>query len=233
MKRILSIIVLAGIVGALVSGCNKNTDLKLYTNDPAIYFYQGTNSVSMDSSSFNFVLLPVNQTVDTVYVSLRIMGFPADKDRVVNVRVNDSTTAQQGVQFKVGPAVVHAGNYVDSFPVYVYRTADMADSTFNVYLNVDTSADFKLGYQEYLWYVLSITDRVVPPNWSYTFSSTFGAYSNVKFRFMVSVLQVTTFSGLLPSQAAAMATKCKLALAEYETANGPLMDENGQRVVFP
>ena len=128
---------------------------------------------------------------------------------------------------------MHAGSYLDSLPVYLYRTADMTDSTFIMYAVLQPSADFKQGYENHLTYKVRITDRVVPPVWSYTMSSTFGAFSNVKFRFMVSVLQVTTFSGLLPSQAAAMATKCKLALAEYEVANGQLIDENGQRVVFP
>lgn len=217
----------------MIIGCNKNTDLDLYENDPAISFYSGFSATASDTAQYNFVLEPVTRTIDTIYIPIRIQGFAADKDRVVNVAAADSSTAKAGVHYKFGPAIVHAGSYLDSIPVYLYRTADMVDSTFIVYAVLQSSDDFKQGYENHLTYKIRITDRVVPPVWSYTMSSTFGAFSNVKFRFMVSVLQVTTFSGLLPSQAAAMATRCKLALAEYEAANGNLIDENGQRVVFP
>jgi hypothetical protein len=233
MKQINILLALAAGLGISVAGCNKNTDLALYENDPAISFYTNVGVNAVDTAAYNFVLLPVNEKTDTVYLPIRVQGFAATKDRQVNITVRDSSTARAGIHYKIGTAILHAGRYMDSIPVYLYRKAGMTDTTFKMYLDLQPSADLKLGYGNHLAYKLTVTDRVVPPTWSYTFSSTFGAFSNVKFRFMVSTLQVTSFSGLLPSQAAAMATKCKLALAEYEAANGPLIDENGQRVVFP
>lgn len=231
MKPIFLILLLAG-TGALLPGCRKD-DLYMYNSQPAIYFYSGVSANAVDSAAYNFILLPVTQTADTVYLPVRVQGFSAATDRKIEYTIADTSTAKAGTHFTMGPAVLHANRYADSIPVYVKRTADMANATFNLVVQLKPSAELGQGYANHLAYKLTITDRVVPPTWTYTLSSTFGAFSNVKFRFMVSVLQVTSFSGLLPSAAAAMATKCKLALAEYEAANGPLIDENGVRVVFP
>lgn len=232
MKQLSRFIYLLLIAGTVVTGCRKD-EFDMYKSSPAIYFYSGVSTTATDSAAYNFILLPATQTADTVYLPVRVQGFSAAVDRVINYAVADSSTAKEGTHFKIGPAVMHAGRYMDSIPVYLQRTKNMADSTLRIYIQLEASADFAVGYGNHLAYKLTVTDRVVPPTWSYTLSSTFGAFSNVKFRFMVSVLQVTSFSGLLPSQAAAMATKCKLALAEYEAANGPMLDENGVRVVFP
>ncbi|MDR6339591.1 hypothetical protein HNQ91_002642 [Filimonas zeae] len=231
MKPVFYAIIAAGL-GMLLPGCKKD-DFYMYSSQPAIYFYSGVGVNMPDSAAYNFILLPVTQTADTVYLPVRVQGFSNTADRTISYTVADSSTAVAGTHYTIGKAVLHAGRYVDSIPVYLKRTADMANNTLKLYVQLKPSADLEQGYSNHLVYKLTVTDRVVPPSWTYTLSSTFGAYSHVKFRFIVSVLQVTSFTGLLPSQAAAMATKCKLALVEYEAANGPLIDENGARVVFP
>lgn len=232
MKQLSRFICILLMAGSIVTGCRKDA-LEMYSSEPAIYFYSGVSATATDSAAYNFILLPVTQTADTVYLPVRVQGFSAAKDRTISYTIADSSTAKEGTHFKMGPAIMRAGRYVDSIPVYLQRTKNMADSTLRLYISLKASADFSLGYTNHLIYKLTVTDRVVPPTWNYTLSSTFGAYSNVKFRFIVSVLQITSFTGLLPSQTAAMATKCKLALAEYEAINGPMLDENGVRVVFP
>lgn len=225
---------LSGFGALWIAGCKENAGMYMYEDDaPAVYFYAGTSTYSADSLVHNFVLTPVEQDMDTVYVPLRILGFAADRDRAVNISVADSSTAISGVHYDLGPAVIPAGKYSDSIPVYVYRTAEMQEQRLRLYLRIEPSEDLTTGYDRYLSYKVVVTDQVLPPTWSYTYSSTFGNYSNVKFRFMVSVLQVTSFTGLYPSEIAGMASRVKAALAVYEAENGPLYDENGVRVTFP
>lgn len=232
MKATKPILYTALVAMTALFACQKS-ELLSYTNEPGVYFYQGPNITSIDSVGYNFILLPINEAVDTVYLPLRIMGDPASTDREVAIQVVDSSTAKEGVHFTFGAKIVHAGKFTDSIPLYLKRTSEMTTSILKLFLQIVPSKDFQPGYATYQDFKITITDQLIPPTWSFTMSSTFGTYSTVKFRFMVSVLQRVSFTGLFPSELASMASQVKLALAEYENTNGPLLDENGIRVVFP
>lgn len=215
-----------------VASCKENDDLSMYENDPKVYFWGGVNTVTADSIGYNFILLPTSQTKDTIYLPLRIMGDVADYDREVELEIVDSSSAKEHIVFEIGPKKVRANSFTDSIPVYINRTPDMTTKILKLYVNLLPSKDFKVGYDQYKDFKVSITDQLVPPTWSFTFAAVFGQFSMVKFRFMVATLQRVTFPNL-PSELAAMGSKCKVALAAYEAANGPLYDENGLQVVFP
>ncbi|RFS20684.1 DUF4843 domain-containing protein [Chitinophaga silvatica] len=215
------------------SSCKQDKDLLMYQNDPGIYFYSRTNSRPGDSIIYNFILAPLEQIKDTVYLPLRIMGDPATYDRAVQLLVADSSTAKEGVDFTFGPKIVRAGHFTDSIQVYVLRKSEMQTQVKRLYVVIQQSKDFKPGYDDFRKFTVAITDQVLPPTWTYSLNVTFGAFSMVKFRFMVTTLKRTNYAGILPSEMAAMASKCKVALAEYEETNGPLLDENGIRIVFP
>lgn len=217
----------------LITGCKENDDLMMYENDPGVYFPLGISGVTIDSIGYNFILKPIDQTKDTIYIPVRIMGDVAEVDRLVELQVVDTSTAKEGTDFTFGPKIVRAGHFTDSIPLYVTRTAPLTSKILKLYLNIAPSKDFKVGYTGLTDFKISITDQLVPPVWSYTMNVTFGAFSTVKFRFMVSTLQRVSFSGIFPSELAAMGSKCKVALSQYEAANGPLLDESGLRVVFP
>lgn len=218
---------------AALVGCKRSNDLLMYENDPGVYFYAGTNTATLDTIGANFILLPAEQLRDTVYLPLRIMGDTANRDREVGLAVVDSSTAKEGVDFQFGPKIVHAGKFSDSIELYVLRTAEQKTIMKTLYLRIVQSRDFKPGYYAYQDFKVSVTDQLVPPTWGSTMTTLFGTYSLVKFRFMVSTLQRITFTGLAYSELTAMASMCKLTLAGYELANGPLLDENGLRVFFP
>ena len=215
------------------SSCKENDDQLMYQNDPGIYFYSRNHPFPNDSIVYNFILTPLEQMKDTVYLPLRIMGDAAAYDRQVNLRVEDSSTAKEGVDFSFGPMVVKAGKYTDSVEVYVVRNGELQEEVKHLYITVQQSKDFKPGYSDFQKFTVAITDQLLPPTWTYTLNVTFGAFSMTKFRFMVTTLKRTDFSGILPSEMAAMGSKCKVALADYEETNGPLLDENGIRIVFP
>lgn len=219
----------------VTTGCRSNNDLLMYSNDPGVYFYAGTNTTSGDTLGYNFILKPDSVKRDTIYLPLRIMGDTANRDRVVEIAVADSSTAKEGIDFEFGSKIVRAGRYSDSIALYVLRNEDLKTMIKKLYLRIVPSKDFKPGYYAFQDFRVSVTDQVVPPNWTSTYIRLFGAFSMVKFRFMVETLQRVSFSlsELTQSQLAAMSTQCKLALAEYEKIHGPLLDENGLRVVFP
>ncbi len=73
-----------------------------------------------------------------------------------------------------------------------------------------------------------------PPNWESVWLGLFGEYSEVKFKFLIKVTGKTSWNSFpLPQDQRFLVQTAKLALLEYEAANGPLYDENNNIVFFP
>ncbi|MFA4980673.1 MAG: hypothetical protein WC589_24400, partial [Sphingobacterium sp.] len=63
----------------------------------------------------------------------------------------------------------------------------------------------------------------------------FGDYSNTKILFLTQLLDYTNWNqgGLFPQDSNRMLAQARLGIYEYERANGPMFDENGNRVIIP
>ena len=178
------------------------------------------------------------------------MGTAKGKDRVVTVRaIADSSTAVAGQHYEFLPSGIKAGEYTGTILLLVKRTTDMKTDNKRLLLEVVESADFKPGIPNTatvnpraggaLKYLVKINDFLtMPSNWNSAPVYYFGTYSQVKYAF---VINVTGRSEFLTSGTDAVSTSqflyykliCKDALATYEAANGPMMDENGIRITFP
>lgn len=224
---------------AIVSliGCSQD-DLLLYKEDARIYFERG------QIVDYTFSISSADVVTDTIYIPLRIMGSAADKDRTFNVIVDDSSTAKKGYHFEFGPQVIAANSYDVSLPVYVYRKPGLKDSIVNAYLTIGESADFKPGYSDKaytsdslnkLHYRISINDQLLKPsNWDTRWASYFGTYSRTKHLFIIQTYGGPGWTSVsYPQDINFLVQSVKFALYNYELANGPLIDENGERVVFP
>jgi hypothetical protein len=232
-------------IAALVTSCTKDERL-MYEQDPRVYFlkYPRISQTNPDSVLYTFGIKPASQQTDTVYVSLRIMGSPENRDREVNLMALDSSTAKPGYHYNFGPLIIPANEFGATIPVYLFKQPGLKDSIVTLYLTIGESKDFKPGYTDKansfqafdrLLYKISITDQLVKPsNWDGTLASAFGTYSKVKYQFMiVSTGKVDWRTGVFPADLNFLAAKVKAALLEHEQSNGPLIDEAGNRVVFP
>jgi hypothetical protein len=230
MKNIYRLIATA-ILYLLVSACGKEERL-MYKEAPAIYFSR--NVVMPDSVNYTFVVKPDSVLKDTVYLNIQISGLASDKDRTFNLVIADSSTAVKGKHFDIGPTVIKAGQYAIKFPVYLFRTPDMKDKVFSIYFSMGSSADFAAGFSNSLKYQVRVTDKLLKPaDWSDFF---YGPYSLTKHQFMVSRLGTTAITmgtGAQFSEIMSILQKMRVELVKYESANGPLVDENGNKVTFP
>lgn len=229
----------------LLVSCAKD-ELIPYQQDPRVYFSKviRSSSSNADSINYTFGVRPFELQVDTVILQLNIMGLATDTDREINLIAEDSSTAKKGYHYNFGPLVMPAGKYTTEIPVIVYKRAGLKDSTVFLYLTIGESKDFKPGFtdkpsvtsvRDRLHYKISITDQLIKPsNWETSLVNTFGAYSKVKYQFMINntgkMIWDTT---IFPSEQNFLVQACKEALYRYEQQNGPLLDENGNRVVFP
>lgn len=79
-------------------------------------------------------------------------------------------------------------NYAD-LPVLVMRDASLKEKTVNLKIRLAESADFKVGYADKSWTMITISDMLVKPTlWTnYSIQYFLGAYGPVKHQFMIDV----------------------------------------------
>lgn len=228
MKRIFKYGMLAlGFTLAFVS-CAKDEEL-LFDEEAGVYVeYQ-------DSLEYSFATSPNTVQIDSVLVRYRIVGKASDKDRVVSLVPNAGASAKPGYHYKIGKSVIKAGAFRADVPIYLYRKPGLLDSTVAVTLTVAENSDFKQGYQKKLSYKFTLTDILKKPsNWETTWQTFFGAYSVVKFKFLLEATGRRVWTGpVFPQDSRFMSQKAKNALLEYNQTYGPLIDENKQEVFFP
>ncbi|WP_166664790.1 DUF4843 domain-containing protein [Pedobacter metabolipauper] len=229
MKLIIKKGLLMLAAGLLFASCTKDKDL-LFNEPTAIYVV-----ALPDSVDFSFATTPTSVISDTLFMTYRIIGNAAPQDRTINLVARDGATAKAGYHYKLGPAVVKAGEFAAEVPVYVYRKAGLKDSTVQVIFDIKENADFKTGFPTRLRYKLTLTDILQKPsNWETTWKTYFGEYSEVKFRFLLSVTGRTVWTGAVyPGDSRFLAGRARNALLEYNQTYGALIDENGVEVSFP
>ncbi|UYQ95485.1 DUF4843 domain-containing protein [Chitinophaga horti] len=231
-----------------VSACNKDVDS--YSNDPRVYFFERTNSaipVKVSGKSFTFVLMPATVTEDTLLVAAKIMGAAAKTDRSFAAAADTGSTATPTTDYKILPGVIKADSLTGYLPVVLYRREELKTVIKKLNLKIVDGGDFKAGATEEIRMQLLWNDNLIKPaNWDTRpgLVTYFGAYSTVKYRFIIDVLGRSEFPlqtsnvftpGML-TNAAMMDLKdqVRVALQAYNASHTPaLTDENGQLVILP
>ncbi|MHA4893564.1 DUF4843 domain-containing protein [Pedobacter sp. PWIIR3] len=242
-----------GLLGLMMTigftSCKK--DLEAYTDAPQVYFFERANDLlatRITNKSFSFLSLPSTVLKDTIKIKVKTMGFPKDYDRVVRGKFKaEGSTAVEGQNFDFVDGVVKANQVEGILPVVLYRTADIKSKTVQLNLSIAETKDFKPGVVEDNAFSIIWSDNLVKPsNWDLGLSFFFGAYSTTKYRYIIDVLGITSFTlqasarvPLKPGEySSAMMTDFKIrmkeALAAYNSSHTtPLTDENGVLVTFP
>ncbi|RPD39620.1 DUF4843 domain-containing protein [Chitinophaga barathri] len=224
-----------------LAACSQDERL-VYQEDPRVYFSKF--STNPDSTDYSFAVKDASLLQDTVWLTMRVMGSAAVKDREIRLRVSDTSKAREGYHFNFGPLVMPANAFEARLPVILYRKPGLRDSVLTIDLAVEESKDFKPGYNDRpttsspidrLHYKISVTDQLLKPaRWDVSLAASFGTYSQVKFRFMILETGKTNWNEtIFPGDMQFLIQTVKYALYKYEETNGPLLDENGVRVVFP
>ena len=228
--------------------CKK--DINKYKNDPGVYFYelQPNTTILNTSQSYSFATKATSLTKDTIFVNVKIMGLASVNDRTFSAEViKDGTTAIEGTNYKLLNGVIKANQITGKLPVVVYRTAELKNTTLKLNIRIANSSDFKAGVSENNYFSLSWNDTLIKPaNWDAFFSLAqyFGAYSTVKYQFIIDVLKRADFPlqigreyipGTLTNQQMLEYLRLlKAALLNYNnTHTNPLTDEFGTVITFP
>lgn len=218
------------LVTGLSAGACKQDPLMLYDEPASIYLY-----TVPDSMEYSFATRPDQLTTDTVQLQYRIIGSASDQDRPLKLVAAAESTAKQGYHFTLGEAVVKANEFATVVPVYLHRKPGLKDSIVQLILELESNEHFGLGFNDKLRYKLTFTDILRKPNnWDSVWAAYFGTYSEVKFRFLISVTGKSNWESFpFPQDSRYLAQRARNALLEYIQQNGPLIDEFGAEVFFP
>lgn len=231
-KKVLFKIVQFFAAVAIFSSCSKDK-IEKYGSGPYINLLR----LDADTISVSFDLMPKDDSLFSF--PLNVMGYAESFDRVVKVETDRGSTAEAGVHFEVLPCTVKAGSVLDTLRCMVHKTSDVTETNFK-YISLELVSNE--------WFQPGIANRVViqltaglPNGWSTNglealyAEYAYGAYSKTKFRFIMNALGTSAIVKLASDYNTWTALKLFLnaKLEEYERDNGPLMDENNNRVTFP
>lgn len=233
-----ALLLLPAAMTLTLMGCSTDEDF-FYQDEPRVRLVgEEIWAVGTDSVTFSFVAYGMEVTEKTINVDAQVMGNVADHDRTVAIEVDPQRTTASAAQYSAPTSVViPAGQSKGTFPVVLRRDASLQSKAVTLYLKVVANSDFKPGVNEENHIRLIWNDILSRPNnWS-DLEPFFGAYSNVKYRFMLTNSGgVGEFSTETMSWAQLMSYKIRFqnALNDYNAAHpgNPLTDENGNLVTF-
>lgn len=211
------------------------------------YTYQQLHTTAVRSYSFAFQSTEKNR--DTMFIPLRLTGRLSDQPRTVLLKTAAGTTATAGVDFELKEVTIPPGVSLFNYPLILINSVGMASNVYKIVLEPAETKDFTLGTlgqtpaintslgteENFRYLKIEVSNMFTRPAYWDLLEENFGAFSAVKYKFMVKVLGITDFSydaiGLNGSLN--YPVTLRNALAAYEAANGPLLDETGQRISFP
>lgn len=232
----------------LLAACSKEQKAASFNAQPSVYLIYSTNTsaAGTDSVSYSFVEKSNTMQTDTLWLPVRIAGSTTGYDRSISmVALSDSSTALPGVHYRLLDYHMPKDAFATRLGVVLLRDSSLRNKEVVLTLRLQPSADFPIMMKEGLmadggYYSINkiriiFSDRLIKPsNWDTYLVIFFGKYSDVKHRFIAATLGISSFPNTLGYPVLQYyQTKVRNALIAYNTANGPLFDENGQPLVFP
>lgn len=242
MKHIYKLCLLLVLLFCL-SNCTKDERLMYNEEETGLSFYK-RGGTDVDSVDYSFALEPQDVKTDTIFLRFRIMGTTKSYDREIKLNVLDGSTAKAGYHYKIEKLFIPANAYDAEVPLILFRRLGLKDSLVTAQLEIMETVDFKKGYDDITQgsklsrqtYKFSLTDKLAKPSlWDSFWKDLYGEYSNTKLLFLTSATGYRTWNTpvYLPQDQNQMVQSARLSLYEYEKANGPLIDENGNHVTLP
>jgi hypothetical protein len=187
----------------LLCSCEKEGLLQYSAND-AVNFV--TKSVT-----YSFLTNPGDEYIQEMEVA--IIGDTVSYDRYFNaVAVKDASTTAPDNLYEILGGVIKAGEFKGKLSVKLKKSPELANSTVNLKIRLVDSDDFKAGNVEAREAVISWTDQVVVPSWTYyriffTAQASPAAYRAIVVSTGLTVFAAADYSRLGTAGATALGTK--------------------------
>ena len=224
---------------AMLSACEN--DKFYYQDEPRVRLVGDEHlTLGADSLELSFTTYAADEV--QVKVDACIMGSVANHDRTVSIEIDEARTTASPTLYSVPPTVtVPAGENKGTFFVTLRNASELQSRAVALYIKTSVSDDFAVGVNEENHLLMRWSDIIVRPLYWADIEEHFGAYSNVKYRFMLDCLVAKGFAATLNPAAGlnwADLHNYNIVFAnmlkDYNAAHpgAPLTDENGALVTF-
>lgn len=202
MKKIHIDILLWSAVGLLLLFTSCEKDPSVYENEKCYlrFVYANAGDSTLGRS---FAYGAEEQTEDTVWLKVSIMGFTSDRDRPfmlkqVKTGGQDAVAGTHYVDFNDARLAaeyyyVPKGETEREVPVVLKRDASLKTNDYTLRVTIEANEYFALGSKEYLYKTVTLADRLVKPdNWDRYVKSLYGqtilgTWGENKHKFIVRV----------------------------------------------
>ncbi|WP_443937766.1 DUF4843 domain-containing protein [Pedobacter sp. MW01-1-1] len=239
----------------LFASCKKSEELRFDRDFSALNIWLGTNPQKADSLVYNYAFKSLND-YDTVKFTVRLTGKPSATDREFQLKAigGDTLRIKKDVNYVFPKYILPANAYTAVFPILIKRSTDFKTTPAKIIFGVKEDSNFKKGIAERSDLTIILKDQFAKPaNWDvdplpyFKLSTFFGAYSDVKFQFITTVIGrapifkvrysgvVTSTDEIYYTQAQYFQNRCKIELVNYNLAHptAPLKSEIGETITFP
>lgn len=167
-----------------------------FYNDEARVRIVGPEEWTLETDSLIFSFANYSSAVeDTTFdITVYVMGETSEVDRVASFGIDESLTSADATLFEFPASVtVPAGSFEASLPVTIKRGEVLKENSVTLYVQVLESTDFKVGVDSDDHLLIRWSDILTKPtNWE-DLEEFFGAYSQVKYQFIIDTLNIATF----------------------------------------
>ncbi len=226
-----------------------------------IMYYEGPDAISIyigrydsDSVIYSFLTKLPEVVQDTVKLRVRIQGAATAVDRRINLVATDGTTAVENRDYILSEITFPAGATEILYPVVLLRSPNIREESKRLYVKIDPNNFFMegaLGLEigntlSIPYFKIIFNDNLSEPIWWGYLAFEIGSFSVTKLQFIISVYgEDYNFEGLFfpivyegitymspTPEVGNLPLRLRTALMKYELANGPLIDEFGNRITF-
>lgn len=196
-------------------------------SEDEIDVYGTVNYLTFDKNSEKdslFVSFFFNPGKDEIKVPLilNINGPILNKDKVFNLSVDDSSTAESNDFILPKETVFKANKVSDTIFITLKKSPKLDNDTCSIFLKINDSDNFKKGIIEYCTKKIYFTNVVAKPLWwnDEIVNVYLGKFSAVKFNLFCEVIGISDLSDIKPSLIRSYSLKFKRYLFDNPTHDG-------------
>lgn len=245
-----------GIITICLSSCKENDIPVFDAGYSALNIWFGTSAIPVDSTTYNY---SYSLGADTLKFYARVIGKLSDEDRTFSLEAYDGDLTEAEGSFFTTTYTIKAGESEAQFPI-VFDTSKLKDANSftqkdgHLYFKMKENTTFKTGATSMNELRVVLKNYISKPaDWDAAtyplrpYTAYFGAYSKVKYQFMIQILGLVDFhisysqgpsyiketNTVSHYYATYLVQRLQLALDEYNSSHdSPLKDETGSLVVF-
>lgn len=190
-----------------------------------------------DSMTFTFSIYPTDTLQFSLASKIYVQGRVADHDRTIRLQVDEAYTTAPASSYSFPEYVVlKGGEHSADFDIVIQRIPELQREEIALRVEVAPGGDLEAGVSSASSLSIRWNDMITrPSNWA-DLEEFFGPYSEVKYRFIISTLGITTFPydegefswGRMWNYHLLM----EAALEEYNSNNPTMVDEDGNPIYF-